>query len=533
MMMELATPTAPASSATLADFRDAHRGEAIVVCGCGESLNLLERPERFVTIGVNDVGRRFTPDYLVVVNSSRQFSDGRFQFVESSRAKALFTHLSDLGVTHPNIVRFRLGRYGGTGEAGPGALHYTRNSPYVAVCLAMHMGARRIGLIGVDFTDHHFFGQTGPHPLAEWLPRIEREYGRLARSCRSSGIQLVNLSPTSRLTVLPRMGIDACVRRQQAPVRRRVFFVNYRFRSCGDVFAQGLSRAADTLGVEHRAAWWDDPRLPMAIREFAPDLVFVVHGRRFVQRWPDVFNEWKRAVWLLDEPYEVDDTSRWSSQFDLVFVNDPASIARHRHAYALPVAFDPLLHNDPGHARDLDVGFIGGYNPVRERYLARLADEGLLSYVVGGPWTSSALRKLRIADLSNPVDTARLYQRTRIVLNVFRSQHHFNREQIGGTALNPRVVEALACGALVVSEPRPALAEAFPELPTFTDDGNLVSIVRELLQDRDNAARILSDCRARLAAHDYAHRLAAVLELAFDRRAPDAAPVRPDRAVRS
>jgi len=58
-------------------YRDRHRGASIVVCGCGESLGLLEQPERWLTIGVNDVGRRFTPDYLVVVNERRQFSRER------------------------------------------------------------------------------------------------------------------------------------------------------------------------------------------------------------------------------------------------------------------------------------------------------------------------------------------------------------------------------------------------------------------------------------------------------------------------
>jgi hypothetical protein len=48
----------------LVDFRNVHRGETILVCGCGESLNLVQHPERHVTIGVKDVGRRSTPDYL-------------------------------------------------------------------------------------------------------------------------------------------------------------------------------------------------------------------------------------------------------------------------------------------------------------------------------------------------------------------------------------------------------------------------------------------------------------------------------------
>nr|MBM1004221.1 hypothetical protein [Desulfofustis sp. PB-SRB1] len=150
--------------ATLAGYKDLHRGETIVVCGCGASLNDLPNPENLITIGVNDVGRLFDPTYLVVVNSRHQFSGDRFRHVETSRARALFSHL-DLGIRHPHQVRFRLGKRGGTDFSDPSVLHYTRNSPYVALCLAIHMGASRIGLIGVDFTEDHFFGATGTHHL--------------------------------------------------------------------------------------------------------------------------------------------------------------------------------------------------------------------------------------------------------------------------------------------------------------------------------------------------------------------------------
>ena len=82
----------------LFQFHSLHHGRAVVVCGCGESLNDLVAPERCVTIGVNDVGRRFQPDYLVVVNPRSQFTGDRFRYVETSKARALFTHL-DLGVS--------------------------------------------------------------------------------------------------------------------------------------------------------------------------------------------------------------------------------------------------------------------------------------------------------------------------------------------------------------------------------------------------------------------------------------------------
>jgi len=186
----------------LVSFRGLHAGETALVCGCGSSLNDLDYPVPF-TIGVNDVGRLFDPTYLVVLNPRHQFKDDRFRYVARTRARAVFTQL-DLGLDHPRVVRIRLGRRGGTELDDPGALPYTDNSPYLALCLAAYMGARRIGLIGVDFTEHHFFAATGRHPLAHRLARIDREYGALAEALAGRGIEVVNLSPQSRLTTLPK-----------------------------------------------------------------------------------------------------------------------------------------------------------------------------------------------------------------------------------------------------------------------------------------------------------------------------------------
>ena len=191
----------------LRTFFNKHQNESIVVCGCGESLNDLVQPERFITIGVNDVGRRFQPVYLVVVNPRDQFSGDRFQFVENSRAEYLFTQL-DLGVNHPNIVKFQLGSFGGTDFSDKNILHYTNNSPYIALCLAILMGARRIGLIGVDFTDHHFFAPTGEHPLAPQFDSINEQYKRLNEAAAAHGVEIFNLSQRSRLTAFPKMSVN-------------------------------------------------------------------------------------------------------------------------------------------------------------------------------------------------------------------------------------------------------------------------------------------------------------------------------------
>lgn len=192
---------------TLASFKDIHKGETIIVCGCGSSLNEFNHTGRFITIGVNDVGRRFHPDYLVILNPPNQFVDDRFHYVKTSGAQYLFTQL-DLGPVQPSVVRFRLGKRGGTDFSDPNVLHYTQNSPYAALCLAVHMGASRIGLIGVDFTKNHFFGQTGTHPLARKFNTINQQYGQLAGALIGKGIKVFNLSRQSSLTAFPKIDIE-------------------------------------------------------------------------------------------------------------------------------------------------------------------------------------------------------------------------------------------------------------------------------------------------------------------------------------
>ena len=118
----------------LEGYRGRHRGETMLVAGCGRSVAALAARPRCPVIGVNDVGRAFDPDYLVVLNPRGQFRGDRFRHVETSRATVLFSTL-DLGVA----TRAR----SGSGSASAAArsmtserLPYTRNSPYVALCLA-------------------------------------------------------------------------------------------------------------------------------------------------------------------------------------------------------------------------------------------------------------------------------------------------------------------------------------------------------------------------------------------------------------
>jgi spore maturation protein CgeB len=294
----------------------------------------------------------------------------------------------------------------------------------------------------------------------------------------------------------------------------KVFGVDYQFMSCGSVFTDGLAHAASDLGIEYAHADWSEPQLMRMVAEFDPDLLFVVHGRKFTQWWGPTLaatRSYQAAVWLLDEPYEVDDTATFSPRFDHAFLSDPATLDRHPNASYLPVCYDPHVHRHGSSPRVRKVGFVGGCNGTRDRYLAVLARAGVLDYVVGGEWTEPLVRAVCVSPNVKPSVTAALYGETRIVLNVFRETHHYNSRGTVATSLNPRVYEALACGALVVSEWRPELDTMCPELPTFRTEAECVDTVQWLLSNPIEAEDLRVTCAERLKEHTYAARLQTVL----------------------
>lgn len=291
---------AAAGGVDLAAYRDIHHGRRIVVCGCGESLNLLTEPSRFLTIGVNDVGRLFHPDYLVVVDPPGQFKADRFRYVQTSQAGALFTQRTDLGVAHPNIVRFRLGEKDGTDFSNPDVLPYSVTTPYVALGLAIHLGAADIGVIGVDFSDRHFFGDIGRHDWAPHVATIDTQFDRLARAALARGVRIFNLSPTSRLTALPPMSIDTFAALDErgaspAPPGKALRIVSYSttplvgvpsvLARCINAGTRHLARAVWATGTydtgmsfEGDVSWAANPARSVAEIE-AADIVIVHNGK--------------------------------------------------------------------------------------------------------------------------------------------------------------------------------------------------------------------------------------------------------------
>ncbi len=186
-----------------------HRGEPVIVCGCGGSVAELDRTNERVTVGVNDIGRAFTPSYHVVVDNPGRIAPERWEHVRATRSDVLITN-QFLDIDHPFIVRMALRETPAaqlpdlTAGFVIGKPWY---SPYVAASIAGLLGADPIGLIGVDFSDDHFFGATGPYPGIKNLPVVDTQFRRLGAVLTEAGGRIANLSQRSRVTAFPKLEI--------------------------------------------------------------------------------------------------------------------------------------------------------------------------------------------------------------------------------------------------------------------------------------------------------------------------------------
>lgn len=86
------------------------------------------------------------------------------------------------------------------------------NSGVLALACAKQAGATRIILLGFDMHGTHFFGpytnglrNTPPHQRAQHMKQY-REWARL-----NKGVEVLNATPGSALTVFPMVDLDACL----------------------------------------------------------------------------------------------------------------------------------------------------------------------------------------------------------------------------------------------------------------------------------------------------------------------------------
>jgi len=287
-------------------------------------------------------------------------------------------------------------------------------------------------------------------------------------------------------------------------------------------FARAL--ADELQRRSHRArlevlADWDAPDRPPA------DVTIHLRGL-----WPYVP---RRAVgrdelsvlWNISHPDLL--TTAEQDAFDLLLTPSARHAEQLAQTTSTPVAVleqatDPVVffpEADPAHARELVL--VGNSRGILRPILRDLLPTDRDLAVWGQQW-EPFLPPALIAGEHLPNDQVRrAYSSAAIVLN-----DHWDDMRERGIVSN-RVYDALACGALVVSDCLPELEERFGQaVVTYRTRAELRAHVERLLADPDErAARAAAGRAAVLGAHTFRHRVDALLSSIASLKTASARPI--------
>ncbi len=276
-------------------------------------------------------------------------------------------------------------------------------------------------------------------------------------------------------------------------------------------------------------------RIPLRVIEEKPDLFFAVHGSRIPSHVVDAVRSLgvPTAVWLLDDPHEIDLSSRYARHYDWVFTDERMAVAAHSAAgsaktFHLPLGCDAGTQY-PCEVEEKyrsDVCLVGCGFEERINLLTPLYEE-LAGFKVKllGLWSGlpegSPLKSFVTEGLVSPADTARYYAGARIVLNPHRdgggSVMASNLWGVGAVSPNPRLFEAAAAGSFVLTDDkRTDVGRYFrigEEVDTFHDGPDLIKKIKYWLGRED--ARAAGAAAASIKArrdHSLEKRMTSLLE---------------------
>ena len=273
---------------------------------------------------------------------------------------------------------------------------------------------------------------------------------------------------------------------------------------------------------------WFNNKVLLAGRRSRPDLFLAAGGERILPATVVALKakKMRTALWTVDVPLHFAPILCGVSAYDHVFCQgtEAVDILRQRGIKRLtwlPMACAPAHHYrvDPGQEGRAelshDVVFVGSHYPVRERFLEGLAD---LDLSIWGPgWDrlrrDSPLKGCVRAAHTTPELWRKIYAAAKIVLSVHFSDPH---GVIPCHQASPRVFEAMACGAFVISDRQRDVLALFREGEHLATAGNPAELRERVLHylerpgERERMAR--SGREEVLRRHTYARRIRILLD---------------------
>lgn len=225
------------------------------------------------------------------------------------------------------------------------------------------------------------------------------------------------------------------------------------------------------------------------------------------------------VLWFPDAVSSLGRHELFLAEYDRMFFKNRALVDQLAQIYGLPASYLPEAANSRWHRPFGDYGtrevllVAGNMHPTRALLLDRLLADGvpLEIYGAGVPaWIDlPRVRRAHTAHFITREEKARLFRQSRAVLN------NLHPAEFAGT--NCRLYEATASGAVVLSERREGMSDAFDigsEILTFDDYNQLLERCSALLSDRAVGSAIADAAAERSGRdHTYERRLSAMFDV--------------------
>jgi GT2 family glycosyltransferase/glycosyltransferase involved in cell wall biosynthesis len=285
-----------------------------------------------------------------------------------------------------------------------------------------------------------------------------------------------------------------------------------RAQRWGDLhFAQAIERELKRRG--HRCliqvlAEWEE------LEGSCYDVSLVLRGRSAHRPKPGQLN----VLWSISHPAEL--TGSECDGYDLVAVASPIHAeavagSTHTPVFVLEQATDPRrFYPDPDPAVAHELVFVGNSRGVRRRALHWLGSTDRDLAVWGGDWDGLIDTRLVAGEFIDNDELRHVYSSAQIVL-----ADHWDDMRAHGYVSN-RIFDALACGAVVLSDTVAGLPERFGDaVAVYSSPEELNAQIDRLLSDgTERAGRAARGREAVLEGHTFAHRVEELLARVYARR---------------
>ena len=260
-----------------------------------------------------------------------------------------------------------------------------------------------------------------------------------------------------------------------------------------------------------------------------PDLVIVTGGHRITNRaLKRLAKEGLCTVlWTMDAPVNFQPIINSAPFYSFIFCQGTEAIELLRNAGIngarwLPMACDSAQHRSLKLSKEeqeryqYDIVFVGSYYPNRAELYEKLTD---FNFGVWGPgWDKlergSGLRSHIKAAHTTPSEWVKIYSTSKIVL-VTHYRDPNGRFRV--YQASPRIFEAMACGAFVMSDHQRDVLSLFEDgehLVSYNGHEDLISRIKFYLSHPADRKKIAEQGRQEvLRNHQYAHRIEELLSI--------------------